>query len=158
MANKELLFLNLNYAHRNLSPGSRLNALIFGMVFLGVGAISLMVAEKIMVLYALNSGLNLLAGIILISFSSRRLTWFMQKYINVTDDSVRLKLNTLFPRKKFNWNDIEQLELSHESLKVWSEKVTKPMSISLRSVSYDDYQVFYKLMVDICLEKNIDMV
>lgn len=158
MTNKELLFLNLNYTHRNLSPGSRWKALILGILFLACGILGLVLSKDLNVITGSNAALNLLAGIMFISFSLRRLAWFMQKYISITDDSVRLKLNAFFPRKKFNWNDIEQIELSHESIKVWSEKITKPLSISLRSVSYDDYQVFYKLMVDICLEKNIDMV
>lgn len=158
MANKEMLNLNVNYTHKNLSPGFRRITLILGFLLFIAGVLGIVFNHHSALWPFINSILNITLGFLVFFISLKRLPWFVMRYIKITDDSIKFKLNIFTKRSRINWDEIEQIDISQENIKIWQELSSKPRTFSLRSVSYDDYQLLYKVIVDIAMQKDIDMV
>lgn len=153
-----MLNLNLNYTHKNLSPGFRRMAMVLGCILLITGSCGFIFNHHSAFWPLLNSAINIFLGFAGFNYAMRRLPWFALKYIKITDDSIKFKLSMFTKRKRLNWDEIEQIEISSDNIKIWSELAEKPKSFSLRMVSYDDYQTFNKVVVDIAMQKDIDMI
>ena len=158
MPNKEMLTLNLNYTHRNLSPSFRRTWMAIGTILLITGSLGIFFNYHSTFWLFINSLMNIGVGLVMFFYSLKRLPWFVMRFIKITDDSVKFKLNIFKKRARINWDEIEQIEISSETIKIWQELASKPRTFSLRSVSYDDYHLLHKVVVDMAVQKDIELM
>ncbi len=154
---KELLYVNLNYIHHVLSPKTRVVTMCLGISICGVGAWCLTQSAGN---YAALAGgvVNALVGATAFIFSFRHMPNFAKKFIRLSESSVKIKNHWFIPRHKFCWEDIEKIEITREHLKITTDYSSKTKVYDIMGVSYDDYNVLHKQIVDNCLERNIDMI
>ena len=154
---KELLYVNLNYIHHVLSPKTRVLTMCLGISICGVGAWCL--TQSAGNYAALASGVvNALVGATAFIFSFRHMPNFAKKFIRLSESSVKIKNHWFIPRHKFCWKDIEKIEITRENIKITTDYSSKTKVYDIMGVSYDDYNVLHKQIVDNCLERNIDMI
>ena len=154
---KELLYVDLNYIHHALSPKTRIATLALGVCTLGVGAWS--IVQNGGNIAALASGIvNAAIGTTAFLFSMRHLPSFAKKFIRLSESSVKIKNHWFIPRHKFPWEDIEKIEITRENIKITTDYSSKTKVYDIMGVSYDDFNVLHKQIVDNCLERNIDMI
>ena len=154
---KELLYVNLNYIHHVLSPKTRVVTMCLGISICGVGAWCL--TQSAGNYAALASGVvNALVGATAFIFSFRHMPNFAKKFIRLSESSVKIKNHWFIPRHKFCWEDIEKIEITRENIKITTDYSSKTKVYDIMGVSYEDYNVLHKQIVDNCLERNIDMI
>lgn len=154
---KEILYIDLNYIHRVLSPKVRFVTMGSGSIILAVGIWCTVSCGNSTP--ALISGLaNIIVGGLAFLFSQRQVPIFAKKFIRLSENSIKIRNTWFFPRNKFVWDDIEKIEITRETLSITSDYSSKTKFFDLMGVSYDDYNVLHKAIVDICLERNIDMI
>lgn len=154
---KEILYINLNYTHHNLSPKIRIETMVTGIIMLSAGICCTIWHDGN--IFALVSGiLNIAVGLIGFLFAQRRLPDFAKKFIRLSENSIKIKNSWFIPRRKFIWDDIDKIEITRENLLITTDYSSRVKSFDLMSVSYEDYNTLHKLIVDNCLERNIDMI
>lgn len=154
---KEILYVDLNYIHHALSPKTRTVTLILGIGTLGAGIWCL--TQSTGNYAAIVSGVvNSLVGVTAFLFSLRHMPNFAKKFIRLSENSVKIKNHWFIPRHKFPWEDIEKIEISRENIKITTDYSSKTKVYDIMGVSYEDYNVLHKQIVDNCLERNIDMI
>ncbi|MBO7477885.1 MAG: hypothetical protein J6U04_08135 [Salinivirgaceae bacterium] len=154
---KEILYVDLNYIHHALSPKTRIATLALGVCTLGVGVWS--IVQNGGNIAALASGIvNAAIGTTAFLFSMRHLPSFAKKFIRLSESSVKIKNHWFIPRHKFPWEDIEKIEITRENIKITTDYSSKTKVYDIMGVSYDDFNVLHKQIVDNCLERNIDMI
>ena len=154
---KELLYVDLNYIHHALSPKTRIATLALGVCTLCVGVWS--IVQNGGNIAALASGIvNAAIGTTAFLFSMRHLPSFAKKFIRLSENSVKIKNHWFIPRHKFPWEDIEKIEITRENIKITTDYSSKTKVYDIMGVSYDDFNVLHKQIVDNCLERNIDMI
>lgn len=154
---KEILYIDLNYIHRVLSPKTRFVTMFSGAIILAAGIWCILSCDNNTPMLA-SGILNIVVGTLAFLFSQRRLPGFAKKFIRLSENSLKIKNTWFIPRHKFVWDDIEKIEISRESIKITTDYSSKTKVFDLMAVSYDDYNVLHKLMVDNCLSRNIDMI
>ena len=154
---KELLYVNLNYIHHVLSPKTRVMTMVSGVALIGVGIWCAVGFAGNWA--ALASGvLNIVVGGLAFFFSFRHLPSFAKKFIRLSESSIKVKNACFIPRRKFCWEDIEKIEITRENIKITTDYSSKTKVFDIMGVSYEDYNVLHKQIVDNCLERNIDMI
>ena len=154
---KEILYVDLNYIHHALSPKTRVATLTLGVCTLGIGVWG--IVQNGGNIAALASGIvNAAIGTTAFLFSMRHLPSFAKKFIRLSESSVKIKNHWFIPRHKFCWEDIEKIEITRENIKITTDYSSKTKVYDIMSVSYEDYNVLHKQIVDNCLERNIDMI
>ncbi len=154
---KEILYIDLNYIHRVLSPKTRFVTMFSGAIILAAGIWCILSCDNNTPMLA-SGILNIVVGTLAFLFSQRRLPGFAKKFIRLSENSLKIKNTWFIPRHKFVWDDIEKIEISRESIKITTDYSSRIKVFDLMAVSYDDYNVLHKLMVDNCLSRNIDMI
>ncbi len=154
---KEILYIDLNYSHRMLSPKTRFVTMFSGAIILATGIWCILSYDNNAPMLA-SGILNIIVGTLAFLFSQRRLPNFAKKFIRLSENSIKIKNTWFIPRHKFVWDDIERIVISRESIKITTDYSSKTKVFDLMAVSYDDYNVLHKQMVDNCLSRNIDMI
>jgi len=101
---------------------------------------------------------NIFIGVAGMLFSLRHLPDFAKKYIRLSENSIKFKKSWFIPRRKFIWDDIDKIEITRDSIRITTDYSDKAKVFELSSVSYEDYNLLHKAIVDTCLEHNIDMI
>lgn len=154
---KEILYVDLNYIHHALSPKTRIATFTLGICTLGIGVWS--IVQNGGNIAALASGIvNAAIGATAFLFSMRHLPSFAKKFIRLSESSVKIKNHWFIPRHKFCWEDIEKIEITREHIKITTDYSSKTKVYDIMGVSYEDYNVLHKQIVDNCLGRNIDMI
>lgn len=156
---KEIIKVDLNYIHSSLSPRMRVNTLIMGLVLIAAGTWGIIehISEPLDSGF-INSILCACVGVTGVLFSFRHLPDFAKKYIRLSESSIKFKKHWFFPRRKFVWDDIDKIEITRDNVKITTDYSNKVKVFDLSSVSYEDYNLLHKSIVDTCLEHNIDMI
>ncbi len=158
MHNKPLLNLRLNYAYQNLTPAFKIIVSILGSVLFIVSVMYFIKTPELTFWANTSAILNLALGIILIILSSKKLPNFASKFIKITHNLIILKLTVILPQRKIHIDLIEELEIDRKYLKFRLENRNKPLILPLHNVSYSDFEVLQKSLIDICHTNNIDVV
>lgn len=156
MAQIKQLHLNLNYAHKNLSSAFRIVSGIIGAILVSIGIASLVSQENIVFIGLLNSLGNVAIGLILAFLSSNFLPGIAKRYFIVDNEKLSYKL-TLRKKKTIKWKQIEEIEIDQQQLKIRLETEHKPKYIYLGIISYDDFELLNKVIIDMCMDKDIDL-
>lgn len=154
---KEILYIDLNYIHHVLSPKTRFLTMFSSVIIFatGIWCIYSYGSNRI----PLASGImNIIVGAIAFLFAQRRLPSFAKKFIRLSENSIKIKNAWFILRHKFVWDDIEKIEINRESIKITTDYSSKTKSFDITNVSYEDYNTLHKMIVDNCLERNIDMI
>ena len=156
---KEIIKVDLNYIHSSLSPRTRTTTLIIGIAMITAGSWGVYGNHTDLLSSGfVNSVINIVIGIGGLLFSMRHLPDFAKKYIRLSENSIKFKKHWFFPRRKFVWDDIDKIEITRENVKITTDYSNKVKVFDLSSVSYEDYDLLHKSIVDTCLERNIDMI
>lgn len=156
---KEIIKVNLNYVHNSLSPRTRYITMILGIAIIAIGVWNIVEFNNKLSASAIASSVaNIGIGITALLFSLRHLPDFAKKYIRLSENSIKFKKSWFIPRRKFIWDDIDKIEITRDRIKITTDYSDKIKIFELSSVSYDDYNVLHKAIVDTCLEHNIDMI
>lgn len=156
MNTKGKLVLNLNYAHKNLSSAFRFTVGPIGLILLFAGIIGLIIGSDILI-SNVSFSLNIISGIVLILISSSLLPNFARRYFIVNNAQIKYKLLALGKRQSFNWNQIEQIEIDPKWLRIQLEFKAKIINIPLGIISYQDFELLQKSIIDYCVKKDIDI-
>lgn len=157
MRTKKILHLNLNYSHKNLSIAFRLTMAPLGVVFMALGVMGIIKNSLNDTWILIGSVANIMVGSVAVFLSSKYLPRFASKYFIVTPDDVRYKMSIFTKRRKFYWKKVEEIEINSTVMHVRLENEMTPRTIPLVVVSFDDFQLLNKTIVDICMEKDIDL-
>jgi len=158
MPEKAILDLNLNYGHKNLTAAFRWTSASIGSILIVAAVLGMVHHSMDQFWMGVNSLLNLGFGIVMLVLSSRRLPTGSRKYFIISNKAVFYKTAIFKLRKKFLWDKVEAVELSTSALKIRIEDENKVRVISLLSVSYQDYELLQKAIVELCMERDIDLV
>lgn len=154
---RESITLNLNYAHKSLSVFFRIIAGIIGLSLIGVGLCGFTCDDNLSKINSLSYIINIIFGVACLGTVSKYLPNVARRYIKIGELSLRYKLNVFLPQQKFLWNKVEEIEIDRTMMKVRLENEIKPRAILLGSVSYNDFEKLQKAIVEICLDKEIDI-
>lgn len=154
---RETVNLNLNYAHRSLSVFFRIITGIIGLSLVLIGFCGLLCHDLLNKISVLSFIVNLCLGVYFLSTASKYLPELARRYIKIGELSFRYKLNFILPQRKFLWNKVEEIEIDRTMMKVRLENEIKPRTIYLGSVAYNDFEKLQKAILEICLEKEIDI-
>lgn len=157
MKHKPLLNLSLNYAHKNLSSAFRIGAGVLGSILIIVGIACLLNNNSLSLIAFTSVFLNLMIGLACIVLSSNYLPGIAKRFFIVSDDAISFKLSAFRVKKVYPWSIIEEIEIDQQTLKIRLETEHKPKTIYLGIISYDDFELLNKAIIDKCMEKNIDL-
>ncbi|MCQ2375303.1 MAG: hypothetical protein MJ069_05320 [Salinivirgaceae bacterium] len=155
----ELLYISLNYLHNGLSMRQRAIFLTTGVISITIGIATIVTGHFTDNIYSLlETIIVLLLGLSGVLFTPKNLPFSMRKFVRISENSIKFKTHAFVVRRKFLWDDIEQIEINDKAIRIHLEYSSKPRIISLRSVSYNDFSTLNKQVVDMCMARNIDMI
>lgn len=151
------LNLNLNYAHKNVSSAFRISSGLAGAILIIIGTFCIINTGNQPVICITNAIANIIVGIIAVVLSTNYLPGFAKRFFIVTDKYISYKTTYFFGKKTIYWDTIEQIEIDHQTLRIVQETSHKDITIYLGIVSYNDFELLNKAIVDTCLRKDIDL-
>lgn len=155
----ELLYISLNYLHNGLSMRQRAIFLTMGIGAIAIGTATIIAGHFTDNIYSmLQTLIVLILGVTGVLFTPKNLPFSMRKFVRISENSIKFKTHAFVVRRKFLWDEIEQIEINEKAIRIYLEYSSKPRVISLRSVSYNDFSALNKQVVDMCVARNIDMV
>lgn len=157
MHTKKLLDLNLNYAHKNLSAAFRIASGVVGTIILITGILSILYSSNTDLLNLINAIICIGLGGIFVFFATKYLPNFLKRFFHVDEEILSYKTNVFTPKRTLLWKDIEEIEIDKTLLKIRLEANSKAIIVYLGIVSYQDYELLQKAIVDLCLDKEIDL-
>lgn len=157
MYKNKVLDLNLNYAHKNLSAAFRIASGVVGSIITTTGVISLLYSNSPVIIDLINALICIVLGLAFIFIATKYLPNYLKRFFHIDEEVLSYKTNVFTPKRTLNWNDIEEIEIDKTQLKIQLEANQKLISVYLGIVSYQDYELLQKAIVDLCLEKEIDL-
>lgn len=154
---KKNLHLNLNYAHKNLSSAFRIFSSILGTTSLTLGILLILLVNEKSILILLSGFFNIGVGFVFLLLSINFLPPMFRRYFIVTADSITYKTTVLKRKRTYSWKDLLEVEIDKTMLKLQIETEHKPRIIYLGIVSYYDFELLQKAIIDACVEKGIDL-
>jgi len=157
MHTKKILDLNLNYAHKNLSAAFRISSGVIGTIITTTGILSLVYSKETDIINVINAIACIVLGGSFVFIATKYLPNFFKRFFHISNDVLSYKTTIFSPKRTYKWNEIEEVEIDKTLLKIQLENINKPVVIYLGIVSYQDFELLQKAVVDLCFEKEIEL-
>jgi hypothetical protein len=155
---KDLLNLNLNYAHRNLTNGFRVGGKILSLILFLTGINLLVNTNLLQSAHILSAVANIVVAVFALLLSNSYLPKSAKKYFKINNNGIFFKLFGFSSERNIPWDIIEQIEIKRDFLKFRIETEIDIVPVSLLTVSLNDFESLQKQLIEECNKRDIDII